>query len=90
MPPRPRNHKHLFVTEMHLSVIKISLKEASKYSSNSNSSLCPKRPFKGKRSARQSKPSTEPSIATNDNDVISDEEVANTRAPKAKVHEISK
>ena len=56
------------------SVIKISLKEASKSSSNSNSSLCQKRLFKGKRSARQSKPSTEPSIVPNDNDV-SDEEV---------------
>ena len=74
MPPRPRNHKCPFVTQMCLSVIKISLKETSKFSGNSNLSLCLKQPFKGKRSARQSKASTEPSIATNDNDV-SDEEV---------------
>ena len=74
-PLCPRNHKHPFVTETCPSVIKISLKEAaSKSSTNSNSSLCLKQPFKGKRSARQSKPLTERLIITNDNDV-SDEEV---------------
>ena len=82
MPPRPRNLKCLFVTEMHPSVIRILLKEAPKSSSNSNSSLCPKQPFKGKRSARQSKSSTEPSIVMNYNDV-SDEEVRPVR-PKQK------
>ena len=81
-PPCPRNHKYPFVTETRPSVIKISFKEASKSSSNSNSSLCPKRPFKGKRSARQSKPSTEYSIMTNDNDV-SDEAVKSVH-PKQK------
>ena len=87
MSPHPRNnHKHPFVNEMHPSVIKISLKETSKPSSNSNSSLCLKGPshsslclkgpsqIEGKRSARQSKPPTKCLIATNDIDV-SDEEV---------------
>ena len=77
----PRNnHKRPFVNEKCSSVIKISLKEASKPSSNSNSSLCLKRlshlslclkgpsQVKGKRSARQSKPPTKRLIATNVND----------------------
>ena len=45
MSPHPRNnHKHPFVNETCPSVIKISLKETSKPSSNSNSSLCLKGP----------------------------------------------
>ena len=36
--------------------------------------MCPKRPLKGKRPARQSTPLPGPSVTTNDNDV-SDEEV---------------
>ena len=75
MSPRPRNnHKRRFVTKTRSSVIKISLKEASKSSSNSNLSLWLKQLFKGKRSTRQSKPPPEHLNATNDNDV-SDEEV---------------
>ena len=82
MSPHPRNnHKRPFVDETRPSVIKISLKETSKPSSDSNSSLCLKGPshlslcqkgpsqVKGKRSARQSKPPTKRLIATNDNDV---------------------
>ena len=72
MSPRPRNnHKRPFVNETRPSVIKILLKETSKPSSNSNSSLCLKGPsqVKGKRSARQSKPPTKRLITTNDNDV---------------------
>ena len=73
MSPRPRNnHKRLFVNETcpYTSVIKISLKETSKPSSNSNSSLCLKglSQVKGKRSARHSKPPTKRLIATNVND----------------------
>ena len=77
MSPRPgNNHKRLFVNETCPSVIKISLKETSKPSSNSNLSLCLKgsSQVKGKRSARQSKPPTKCLIAMNDNDV-SDKEV---------------
>ena len=70
------------------SVIKVSLKEASKSSSNSNSSQSPKRPFKRKRSARQSKPSTEHSIATNHNDV-SDEEVTHVRPKQMSMKSVS-
>ena len=72
MSPRPRNnHKCPFVNETRPSVIKISLKETSKPSSNSNLSLCLKGPsqVKGKRSARHSKPPTKRLIMTNDNDV---------------------
>ena len=68
--------------------MKVLLKESSKSSSNSNSSLCPKLPFKGKRSVRQSKPSTKPSMATNYNDV-SDEEVTHVRQKQRSTKSVS-
>ena len=64
------------------------MKETSKFSGSSNLSLCLKQPFKGKRSAIQSKPSTEPSIATNDNDV-SDEEVTHMHPKRRSTKSVS-
>ena len=85
MSPRPRNNrKRLFVNETRPCVIKILLKETSKPSSNSSSSMCLKGPsqVKGKRSARQFKPSTKHLITMNDNDV-SDEEVTPVMCAKS-------